>query len=969
MQREEQLNRLREAFLACQEQTRGHVVLVTGAVGSGKTSLLETFGEWAATAGGRVLCAAGSRAERGLHLGLLGQLFHSARLDPEVASRVQGLMRDTAHALSESGGDLAGGPHVGGDQGWAPLLHGLFTALLDLADAGPLVLAVDDVHHADPASLHCLLYVTRRLRHARIMVLLAEAATQRPPHPQFRAELLSQPYFSRIGLPPLTLDGVARLIDENGGATALRAAERCLRMTGGNPLLVRALIGERCRAGAGDDPTPAALDGTAFDGGPSDGTALDGTALDGGPSDGDAFDQAVLGCLYRHEPAVRRVAQALAVLNRPAPTELLGHLLDMVPESAAPAVRVLRSSGLMDAEQLRHPRITRAILADMSSAEARGLHRRAAEVLHEHGVEAGVVAEHLIAAGWAEAAWAVPVLSTAAAHALASGRPDMASACLRLVGRVEVDEQQRAATTAMLVNARWQVNPLAVDGHLTELVDAARADGWSTDAALSAVPYLLWQGRTEEATEAVSGFSPEGGHGPTANVAGRLRAMQLLVSLSHPDQLASVRQTPSTWSRVGIAPTTISPQLQAVTVLGAVLMPTGENDPVAAAEQLLHRHHTDDGALGLLTAPLLALLWAGRPDRVAAWSDLLLDRVAVRHAPVWRAVVRAARAEAALRLGDLPGAEQHARAALADVPAPAWGVAIAAPLATLIAAATEAGRFTEADRWLAHPVPDGMFRTPLGLHYLAARGRHHLAAGRPHAANADLRRCGELMRAWRLDVAGLVPWRLELARVQLSVGNKTHATQLLQEQLRLPHGVDERTRGRALRLLAGTAAPEHRRKLLSESVNLLQSCGDRLELVRALGDTGQSLQRAGDSARARLLVRRAYQLAQDCGASVLAQRLIRREPGDPLPPAFAVSPEGQEPDDGLSEAERRVAALAVQGHTNRQISSKLFITVSTVEQHLTRVYRKLDVKRRTDLPARLVAYAEPVTEQPQGAAS
>jgi DNA-binding CsgD family transcriptional regulator len=57
----------------------------------------------------------------------------------------------------------------------------------------------------------------------------------------------------------------------------------------------------------------------------------------------------------------------------------------------------------------------------------------------------------------------------------------------------------------------------------------------------------------------------------------------------------------------------------------------------------------------------------------------------------------------------------------------------------------------------------------------------------------------------------------------------------------------------------------------------------------------------------------------------------------------------------LSDAERRVAALVVQGYTNREIARKLFITVSTVEQHLTRTYRKLNVNRRTDLSARLRA--------------
>jgi len=62
-------------------------------------------------------------------------------------------------------------------------------------------------------------------------------------------------------------------------------------------------------------------------------------------------------------------------------------------------------------------------------------------------------------------------------------------------------------------------------------------------------------------------------------------------------------------------------------------------------------------------------------------------------------------------------------------------------------------------------------------------------------------------------------------------------------------------------------------------------------------------------------------------------------------------------EDGLSsltDAERRVAALAAAGTTNRQIADTLFITVSTVEQHLTQIYRKLNVRRRSDLPAALL---------------
>ena len=60
---------------------------------------------------------------------------------------------------------------------------------------------------------------------------------------------------------------------------------------------------------------------------------------------------------------------------------------------------------------------------------------------------------------------------------------------------------------------------------------------------------------------------------------------------------------------------------------------------------------------------------------------------------------------------------------------------------------------------------------------------------------------------------------------------------------------------------------------------------------------------------------------------------------------------GPEAEDGvrLTEAERRVAALAAAGNTNREIAERLFITVSTVEQHLTKVYRKLNVRSRSAL--------------------
>src|SRR5262249_3683274 len=59
----------------------------------------------------------------------------------------------------------------------------------------------------------------------------------------------------------------------------------------------------------------------------------------------------------------------------------------------------------------------------------------------------------------------------------------------------------------------------------------------------------------------------------------------------------------------------------------------------------------------------------------------------------------------------------------------------------------------------------------------------------------------------------------------------------------------------------------------------------------------------------------------------------------------------------LTDAERRVPVLAARGLTNNQIAGRLYVTVSTVEQHLTRVYRKLRVECRDHLPSRLFVEA------------
>jgi DNA-binding CsgD family transcriptional regulator len=115
------------------------------------------------------------------------------------------------------------------------------------------------------------------------------------------------------------------------------------------------------------------------------------------------------------------------------------------------------------------------------------------------------------------------------------------------------------------------------------------------------------------------------------------------------------------------------------------------------------------------------------------------------------------------------------------------------------------------------------------------------------------------------------------------------------------------------------------------------------------------------------VLRRADQIAKACHQGVAGQNARRcpdvaaRKQSERTAPAIGVS--------ALSGAEQKVAELAANGHSNREIGRKLSITVSTVEQHLTRVYRKLNVSRRTDLLSELSRHdaidQTPVTDEPR----
>ena len=126
-----------------------------------------------------------------------------------------------------------------------------------------------------------------------------------------------------------------------------------------------------------------------------------------------------------------------------------------------------------------------------------------------------------------------------------------------------------------------------------------------------------------------------------------------------------------------------------------------------------------------------------------------------------------------------------------------------------------------------------------------------------------------------------------------------------------------------------------------------------------MADLGAALRRAGHRAESRDVLRVALDLAHRCGAIALTERTrteLLAAGGRPRRPVLSGL-------DSLTPSERRVAQLAADGLSNRDIAQNLFITTRTVEGHLTHAYQKLDITNREQLPAALAtANATPAAD-------
>jgi DNA-binding CsgD family transcriptional regulator len=930
LERERELAELRNG-VADAQAGRGRVVLVEAPAGLGKTSLLRAASEIAAEAGFVCLRARAGELERDFAYGCVRQL-----LEPTVA-KASDSERDRlfegAAALSRPlfapTGAAQASASASADSSFS-MLHGLYWLLNNLTDEEPLALSVDDLQWSDAESLRFLNYLAPRLDGLPVAIL-ASARTDETATADL-VRLAAAPETTLLRPQPLSVEGTAALCERRLGApVAGEFATACREATGGNPFFLEALLreaGERELATASREAIRVERIGPAV------------------------VAQAVLLRLSGVPAAATAVVRAVAVLGDGASLAEAARLADVTEEDAARAADLLATLAILkpgEGLEFAHPIVREAVYSDIGSHERAEAHARAATILAASGAAQERIAAQIAEAEPAGEPQRVELLRRVAADALARGAPAAAAAWL---GRALAEPPTPASRPEVLIelgSAELRVAaPGAVD-HLAAAVDVIRQPKLLTTSVSLLALALTMAGEGDRAVGALeSGIE-------VVEPADRELALVLEAELASHAQQASLEARAGAATRLerrrNLEGATPGERL----VLGSLAFEDARASE-SAAEASEHIERALAGGLlgdreldvtGLVYDLMTGLIATDALDLADDCIENMLADADDRASIPALAFATSLRARCAMRRGAVAQAETDARTALQLLTSHDIRLAAMIALGHLIEALVEGGELDAAERALrdsgvGDEIPPGQSTKDL----LRARGLLRLALGRTSEGVHDLVEFGRRDELWGLANPLASRWRSHTALALAAMGDSGGARRMAADDLERARrwgaatGIGIALRARAL--VAGGAASLDR---LREAAKILERSPARLEHARALVDLGAALRRSNRRAEAREVLQDGLELASRCGARGLAERarteLVAAGGRSSDPHASGV--------EQLTASERRVAELAAAGRSNPEIAQALFVTRKTVETHLGRVYRKLDIAGRGDL--------------------
>jgi DNA-binding CsgD family transcriptional regulator/tetratricopeptide (TPR) repeat protein len=909
----------------------GAVVALEGQAGIGKSSLLAYVAQCASDAGMRVLTARGGELEREFAYGVVRQLFDGPLT--AMAPQERELVLSGAAGLGVSA--LSGpGPHAGAAADPGSVLHGLYWLSANLAARQPLLIAVDDAHWADGASIAFLGYLARRIEGLTLLVVyatrLAEGASERLPaiaEPGLVYDVLRPGVLSE----PATVELIARML---GGGCSDEFAHACRVATGGNPFLLQELL----RA--------LRVEGIAPDSASCERVALIAPG---------AISRAILARLRRLGRPATRLAFATAVLGKNAQLRHAAALAELDLDAAGAAADTLTTAAIL-AEgrplEFIHPIVRTTVYAEIAAAQRAASHMRAALLLEADGADAAELAPHLMATEPAADPGVVRRLRAAADDVRARGAPDAACDYLaRALAEPPVAEL-RADLTYELGSAELSAGRPEAIGHLRDALGGNLDPRLQMAAATDFAGALVVAGRVEEGVELLDALIAKLAADVDAEVAMKLEGIIACTAQLDPATSAQVRSRLARWEG----------RLRGDSVGERLLLSSMAFDaahrpgPAAHAAELAELALGDGRLLREQTTyaanfPLAvwALVYADELERAEQLYTIAVEYARERGSLIGFAIATGCRCQVRFRRGRIAEAEAEARSTLDDA-AGAWTLGRPMLIACVLDAMVERADPDACTRFLAtHGVDEDMATYSMASRLLYSRGHLRLVIGNPAGALRDFEQMRDREQRSGLETAA-VPTRASAALAHAQLGEHARADELAQQEL-------ERARvwgtpsalSFALRTAGVVTGGDEGIELLRSAAAAVERSPARYEFVRSLVDYGAALRRAGQRSAAREPLREALELADPCGALRTAARARDELLATGARPRRAARSGA----DALTPSERRVCRLAADGLSNRDIAQALFVTVRTVEGHLTQAYMKLDIARREQLAAAL----------------
>ncbi len=930
LDRHDQLEELRALWAGALPAHPAWVVIV-GGWGTGKTALLNAAGRLARDSGRTWVSVRARRAER-------HPRFAAAR------ELVEGLSRALAEAADDASVHARGvlltmsRPQVAPEDVAESVVE-----WLGEHGGAPVVFAVDDVDLADDGSVTVLQSVVRRLGPPRATLLMTSSPRRSGTALHGIDWLLADAgcRVLHVGLLPRpVVDAEIRAFAD--GDVDDRFLDAVWQATAGRPLFLFKLL------------TVIAVQRRPFD-------AATGARL--GDEVVPAVTSQVVARLAGLPAGTADLLQAVAVLGDEADLSLARELAGLDHHTAGLAAEAATSAELLEAgHPLRFvsPLVRSALHHEVPSARRSQLHADAARMLRARGVGSRPMCSHLLLTDAGDDPTVAAALHECGRAAARDGDGAWACRCLERALAEPPDHDQLAEILLDLVAVELQLGSPRAVAHLLRAVhlDVAEPDRLARLAAgalrrawgpvgpgrevLDRLRALLAQvdpNATDIRLDLLLGLS----HAEGACAPGDLAAMQALATALGTRRSVAARDARAFLAqhRVGSTPG-LADELEVVFDPAAIV----GDDAVSSAVQLgtamallcRGRFGVDDVLQSVVSE---AARGGRRPLQRAALALLALSAL-------WQGALDTAHRCAEEVLSAPDGVEGWAgRLAQACLPAvllEKGAVAAAMTLAPADRRDPPVVADVELGAGASSPKPS-LADTVAEMLVGETRARLQLAAGHPSEAQAILSDVAARAEALGVDDPAITSWRVLAAA---AADRPERAEAAVDAHLMLARRFGQaRILGAALRAAAALARGEERLQLLRESAAVLDRSPAKLEMAKTQLSLGRALLAGRQQGEARAALRQAAHLASLCGADGLVESAAQelRASGS-RPRRMAMT--GWE---ALTPAEARTAAMAASGTTNGAIARSLYVSEKTVEGHLARVYRKLGICSRLELPA------------------